>query len=86
MHLIALNKGAVESLVKWVKESVFKQRRFHDYEDLVQQLAEWLQEVNCTRPSRATGEVPARRLEEERTRLRPLRILPEAVSLRMPYR
>jgi transposase len=77
-------KGSVESLVKWVKGSFFKQRRFHDHEDLVQQLAEWLREVNCERPSRATGEVPARRIEEERPRLRPLRVSPENLSLRVP--
>jgi transposase len=77
-------KGSVESLVKWVKGSFFKQRRFHDHEDLVQQLGEWLREVNCERPSRATGEIPARRLEEERSRLRPLRISPEDLALRIP--
>jgi len=77
-------KGSVENLVKWVKGSFFKQRRFHDYEDLTQQLGEWLREVNCERPSRATGEIPARRLERERNRLRPLRVSPENLALRVP--
>jgi transposase len=45
-------KGAVENLVKWVKGSFFKQRRFLDEEDLGRQLREWLVEVNTQRPSR----------------------------------
>ena len=52
-------KGAVENLVGWVKGSFFKVRRFHDFEDLLQQLSAWLQEVNEERPSRATKQIPA---------------------------
>ncbi len=52
-------KGAVENLVGGVKGSFFKQRRFLDEEDLVGQLAEWHEEVNTQRPSRATGVAPA---------------------------
>ncbi len=77
-------KGAVENLVGWVKGSFFKQRRFVDGEDLEQQLAEWLVEVNTERPSRATGVIPAMRLAEERPRLRPLKVRPEALALRYP--
>jgi len=77
-------KGSVEALVKWVKGSFFKQRRFHDREDLQQQLSEWLLEVNTERPSRATGVIPAERLEEDRKRLRPMRISPQDLALRYP--
>ena len=77
-------KGAVENLVGWVKGSFFKQRRFVDEADLRQQLAEWLEEANTQRPSRATGVVPSVRLAEERARLRPLRILPNELALRFP--
>ena len=56
-------KGTVENLVGWVKGSFFKQRRFLDEEDLRRQLAEWHDEVNLQRPSRATG-VPAARIAE----------------------
>jgi transposase len=73
----ARQKGAVESLVKWVKNSFFKQRRFHDFDDLLAQLAEWQHEVNTQRPSKATGVIPAERLAEERPRLRRLRVSPE---------
>jgi transposase len=77
-------KGAVENLVGWVKGSFFKQRRFVDEEDLQRQLAEWHDEVNTQRPSRATRIVPAVRLGEEKPRLRPLRVAPETLALRIP--
>ncbi len=77
-------KGAVENLVGWVKGSFFKQRRFLDREDRDRQLREWLVEVNTVRPSRATGVPPATRLVEERERLRPLKVRPEELALRIP--
>jgi transposase len=77
-------KGSVENLVGWVKGSFFKQRRFVDDEDLQRQLAEWHVEVNTQRPSRATRIVPAVRLAEEQPRLRPLRVSPDELALRIP--
>jgi hypothetical protein len=77
-------KGAVENLVGWVKGSFFKCRRFHDRADLEAQLAQWLVSVNTARPSRATGVIPALRLEQERARLRPLPIAPAAYALKIP--
>jgi hypothetical protein len=77
-------KGAVENLVGWVKGSFFKQRRFVDDEDLTRQLAEWHDEVNTKRPSRATSVVPAERLAEEKPRLRPMRVTPQELALRVP--
>jgi len=77
-------KGAVENLVKWVKGSFFKQRRFLDEEDLLRQLHEWLVEVNTLRPSRATNVIPEERLKEERPRLRPLKVAPADLALRVP--
>jgi len=77
-------KGSVENLVGWVKGSFFKQRRFLDEEDLRQQLREWLVEVNTQRPSRATGVIPADRLKEEQPRLRPLKVTPADLALRIP--
>jgi len=68
----ANQKGSVENLVGWVKGSFFKVRRFHDREDLERQLMAWLEEVNTQRPSRATNEIPADRMEAERQRLSPL--------------
>lgn len=77
-------KGAIENLVGWVKGSFFKQRRFLDREDLERQLREWLTEGNTDRPSRATGVPPAARIEEERMRLRPLKIASADLALRIP--
>lgn len=77
-------KGSVENLVKWVKGSFFKVRRFHDRADLERQLAEWLKETNEVRPSRATGVPPATRIAEERQRLRPLTCLASEYALRIP--
>jgi transposase len=80
----AQEKGAVENLVGWVKGSFFKQRRFIDDEDLRQQLAEWLVIANTQTVSRATGVTPAARIDEERARLRPLRVRPDELMLRVP--
>jgi transposase len=77
-------KGSVENLVGWVKGSFFKQRRFVDDDDLLQQLAEWRTEVNTQRPCRATKIIPAVRLEEERPRLRSLKVAPADLALRVP--
>jgi transposase len=77
-------KGAVENLVGWVKGSFFKCRRFHDRADLEAQLVQWLTAVNTQRPSRATGVIPAVRLEQERARLRPLPVAPAAYALKIP--
>ena len=77
-------KGSVENLVKWVKGSFFKQRRFLDQEDLLRQLQEWHVEINTQRPSRATGEIPDERMKQERPRLRPLKVAPADLALRVP--
>jgi transposase len=77
-------KGSVENLVGWVKGSFFKQRRFVDEEDLRRQLRDWHVEVNTQRPSRATNIIPAVRLAEERPRLRPLKVKPAELALRVP--
>lgn len=77
-------KGAVENLVGWVKGSFFKQRRFHDMEDLKAHLIEWHQEVNTERPCRATDVIPAARIDAERSRLRQPRVEPDDLALRIP--
>lgn len=77
-------KGSVENLVGWVKGSFFKQRRFHDDPDRDAQLAVWHDEVNGQRPCRATKVIPNIRLLEELPRLRPPRVLPQELALRLP--
>lgn len=80
----AQEKGSVENLVGFVKSSFFKVRRFYDEHDLEQQRQEWEREVNEQRPCRATGIIPVVRLAEEAPRLRPLKIQPEDLALRIP--
>jgi transposase len=80
----AQEKGSVENLVGFVKGSFFKQRRFHDLADLEAQLSEWHHEVNEERPCRATEVPPAIRLAEEQPRLRPLKVSPGNLALRIP--
>lgn len=77
-------KGAVERLVGWVKGAFFKPRKFQDEADLRSQLAAWLVEVNTRTPSRATGVIPETRRQEELPRLRPVKVFPETLALRIP--
>lgn len=77
-------KGTVERLVGWVKGSFFKHRKFQDELDLRAQLAAWLVEVNTKTASRATGAIPETRRQEELARLRPIKVFPEKLALRIP--
>lgn len=77
-------KGAVEHLVKWVKNTFFKWRKFVDGQDLQTQLAAWVREANFVTPSRATKEIPETLRQKELPRLRPVRISPETLALRVP--
>jgi transposase len=77
-------KGTVERLVGWVKSSFFKHRKFQDEVDLRAQLAAWHVEVNTKTASRATGVIPETRRQEELVRLRPIKVFPEKLALRVP--
>lgn len=77
-------KGAVENLVGFVKRAFFRARVFTDLTtDLPQQLAEWLVEINTTRPNRATKEIPAARLVTEQARMKALATPPSEYGLRV---
>lgn len=77
-------KGSVEHLVKWVKNTFFKWRKFVDETDLQAQLASWVHEVNFQTPSRATKVIPETLRHEESARLRPVRVFPETLAIRVP--
>ena len=77
-------KGTVEHLVKWVKNTFFKWRKFADERDLEAQLAVWVREANFETPSRATGKIPETLRQEELPRLRAVRLAPETLALRVP--
>lgn len=55
----ANQKGQVENLAGWLRNSFSTVRRFHGPEDLLRQLAEQLREINFERPCRATGAILA---------------------------
>lgn len=77
-------KGTVERLVGWVKSSFFKPRKFQDEQDLQAQLSGWLTEVNERTPNRATHEIPETRRRQELARLRPIKVFPEKLAVRVP--
>lgn len=79
-------KGSVERLVGFCKNSFLFARRFQDRADLEAQLVEWLHEVNHVRPSDATGEIPelARAAEVPWLNERPVLTEPEEHPLREP--
>lgn len=72
-------KGSVERLVGFVKNSFLRQRSFEDMADLEAQLAAWLHEVNHVRPSDGTGQIPAALLADEAPWLakRPVQVQPD---------
>jgi transposase len=74
-------KGSVENPIRFLKEGFLLARRFRNRDDLLRQMAEWLQFANYERPCDATGEIPAARLEQERPRLKPLRFGGEGYGL-----
>jgi transposase len=74
-------KGAVENLIRFVKESFLLARRFRHRADLLLQLLEWLHYINEQRPCEATGEIPAKRWEVERPRLKPVALDGESYGL-----
>jgi transposase len=66
---MAWQKGAVENLVGFVKKNFFLAYPFANRADVIAQLPQWLHRINHERPSDATGEIPAKRLEQELPRL-----------------
>jgi transposase len=76
--------GSVERLVRWVKDSFFRGRRFADARDVASRLSEWVLSTNTRTAARATSAVPESRMAEERVRLRPLAVRPDDFALRIP--
>jgi transposase len=65
----ANQKGSVENLVKYVKGNFIAGRSFYDDLDLEQENRSWLSQVNEVRVCRATEQIPALLLAEERGKL-----------------
>lgn len=68
----ANQKGAVENLVKFVKQNFLPGRSFRDDAHLAEEAQAWLYRVNVERPSDATEQPPAERLRLEQPQLGPL--------------
>jgi transposase len=68
-------KGAVESLVKFVKGNFLSGRLFYDDADLAHECSLWLMYINDERPSDATEQLPRVRLLEEQQAFGPLSAL-----------
>ena len=77
-------KGSVERLVGWVKNSFFKHQKFVDEADLEAKLAAWVHHINHEVACRATALFPETRRREELARLRSIKVVPEKLALRIP--
>ncbi|MEO5767444.1 MAG: hypothetical protein ABIS92_03755 [Polyangia bacterium] len=82
------DRGVGTNLGNWVKNGFFKDRVFAGEVDLERQLDEWVAKTNGL-VSPETGnqlgnQAPAVLLTEERQRLRPLKLTPETLALRVP--
>jgi hypothetical protein len=82
------DRGAGTNLSNWVKHDFFRDRTFTGEIDLDRQLQDWLAKVNGTSSSQNGSQIgnqtPAVLLAEERQRLRPLKVTPESLALRVP--
>jgi len=68
----AKTKGRVERAVSYLRQGFFYGRVFRDLDDLNKQVTAWLRDAANRRLHGTTGEVPAERLQQEVTHLRPL--------------
>lgn len=66
-------KGKVESSIRYVKRGFLPGRRFNNTRDLESQWFHWLHNIADNKPNETTGESPNKRLEKERSCLKPLR-------------
>lgn len=66
------------------ENTFFEWRKFVDESGLHTQLAGWVHEVNFETVSRATKAIPETLRKKELPRLRPVRLTPETLALRVP--
>jgi hypothetical protein len=73
-----------ERIARWVKESFFDHGPFRDLTELQLRLEAWHIDVNQRSPAQSTGEIPETRRQQELARLRPIKVVPEELALRLP--
>ena len=77
-------RGPGTNLGNWLKLAFFKTANFVDEADAAEKLGEWLREYNAEPQNEVAGKAPAILLAEERQRLRPLKLQPRDLALRVP--
>ena len=77
-------RGPGTNLGNWLKLAFFKNANFTDEADAVEKLGEWVREHNAQPQNEVSGKAPAILLAEERQRLRPLKLQPRDLALRVP--
>jgi len=77
-------RGPGTNLGNWLKLAFFKNAAFADENEAAEKLDEWVREYNAQPQNEVSGKAPAILLAEERQRLRPLRLQPQDLALRVP--
>ena len=77
-------RGPGTNLGNWLKLAFFKAAVFADENEAAEKLDEWVREYNAEPQNEVAGKAPAILLAEERQRLRPLRLQPQDLALRVP--
>jgi hypothetical protein len=77
-------RGPGTNLGNWLKLVFFKSATFVDEANAAEKLAEWLRDYNAHPQAEVGNKAPAILLAEERQRLRPLKVQPGDLALRVP--
>jgi len=78
------DRGPGTNLGNWLKLGLFKDATFADEADVARRLATWVREQNELPQTESNGRSASVLLAEERQRLRPLKVDPIDLSLRIP--
>ena len=77
-------RGPGTNLGNWLKLAFFKNATVVDEADAAEKLGEWVRDYNARPQNEVSGKAPAILLAEERQRLRPLKLQPRDLALRVP--
>jgi hypothetical protein len=77
-------RSGADALVRWVKTSFFRGRRFVDLDEMRQAMRVWCDGVNEASGAGRAGPAPASRMSAERVRLRPVAVRADDFALSIP--